>query len=190
MPPEADSTPRFCVVTGVPGVGKSSVANWLRHRLPAGWTVTRKDDFVGVTQAIYPGRPWPEVRRFAAIFAGWSAGWYLAMGRGVLLEGVVQDSEELDRLGSGARDLAPSTPYPSVVTLEGDLEEIALRIASNPYRDPQWSGPDRLERIRAMLEAYDVDLEGRGPTLDTRAKSIEEVSKEVAMHLRIPLSKQ
>lgn len=90
--------PRLCLLIGIPGVGKSGVASLLQPRLPPRWTLLRGDDFIGIIQAIYPGRPWEEVRRFSPFFVGWSAGWFLAGGRGVLLEGHFRDAEELDRL--------------------------------------------------------------------------------------------
>lgn len=187
MASPSDPTPRLCVITGVPGIGKTAVTDWLRHRLPGGWTILRGDDFIGVTRACYPGRDWEHVRGLHAYFAGWSAGGYLAMGRGVLLEGVFLDAEEIDRLDRATRQMHPTARAPTVVRLAGDLDEITRRLAENEDREPQWTGPDREARIRAWIDSFADELRDRATVVDTRGKSVEEVARQAASALGLPV---
>jgi len=152
-----DPQARLCVLIGIPGVGKSSVAHLLRPHLPPRWTVFHGDDFIGVTPAIYPGKPWEEVRRYSPLFVGWSTGWYLAGGRGVLLEGHLRDLDELDRLMRGVKDFYPGCPPPTVVQLVADPEKIAARLAENPARALDWQGPTRESDILAWLNRNPID---------------------------------
>ncbi len=176
----ADTSPRLCVLTGIPGSGKTTVALKLQPRLPPGWTLLRGDDFIGVTQACYPGKPWQEVRRFLPYFAGWAAGWYLAMERGVLLEGHFRDREELDRLVRGVRDIFRASPRPMVVGLEGDPAEIARRLTENEQREPKMQGPDREKNFAAWLEISKIEPSICDRVIDARGHSEEEVARRVA----------
>lgn len=45
---------RLCVVTGVPGSGKTKVANLLAPLLPEKWVVLHADDFIGPTFSRFP----------------------------------------------------------------------------------------------------------------------------------------
>jgi len=172
--------PRLCLLTGVPGSGKSAIAGVLRPRLPPGWMIIRGDDFIGPTQACYPGRPWPEIRPFLGYFAGWSAGWYLAMGREVLLEGHFRDAEEVDRLTRGVRDLCPSCAPPTTVILRGDSRVFAKRLAENPRREPQWSGPGREENFFAWISSSAIASSVSGQIVDVGDSTETEVARRVA----------
>ena len=176
-----DSDPRLCVLTGIPGSGKSSVAEILRPRLPPGWTVLRSDDFIGPTQACYPGKPWQEIRRLLPFFAGWSAGWYLAMKRGVLMEGHFRDRVEIGRLEHGVSELVRYAAPPSIVRLDGDPATIARRLASNPQREPEWHGPDREQNFLSWLKLSSIDPEIGGRIVDVRDAPEEEVARRVAL---------
>ena len=176
-----DGNPRLCILTGIPGSGKSSVAEILRPRLPPGWTVLRSDDFIGPTQACYPGKPWQEIRRLLPFFAGWSAGWYLAMKRGVLMEGHFRDRVEIGRLERGVSALIRHPPPSSIVRLEGDPVAIAGRLASNPQREPEWHGPDRELNFLSWLKLSSLDPDIGGQVVDTRDVPAEDVARRVAL---------
>ena len=175
-----DSEPRLCILTGVPGSGKTTIAELLRPRLPAGWTVLRADEYIGVTQACYPGEPWPEIRRFHGYFAGWAAGWYLAMRRGVLLEGHLRDGEEVDRVKRGMRDLWKAAPDPATTRLEGDPVLFSRRLGANPQRDPQWQGPVREKSFLSWITLSSVDPSVGGQAVDVGNGAPEVVAQKVA----------
>ena len=94
--------------------------------------VLRGDDSIGIAQTCYPGKHWEKLRRFHTYFAGWSAGWYLAEGRGMMPEGHFRDSEEIDRIPQALEDTCPRCDSPEVVRLEGDTGEFARRMATHP----------------------------------------------------------
>jgi hypothetical protein len=139
-----------------------------------------------VTQACYPGKAWEHIRRLHAYFAGWSAGWYLFEGRGVLLEGHFRDGEEIDRLTRGMRDMSRNSPNPTIVVLDGDISEFARRLAANPDREREWKGSERETNFRKWLEISALEPSLGDYKIDTRGLNEDEVARKVVVAFDLP----
>lgn len=168
------------ILTGVPGSGKSSAASEIASSFKPDWTLLRADDFIGPTFHAYKPRPWGEIRAYHHRWAGNSAGWHMTQGRNVLVEGHVKDSNELGLLEQGVRDLFGGDVQRKVVFLDGDTEEIVARLTANPYREPEWSGPDRADRFRYWITQWAVERGIADRVVDSRGLSPREVAQAIA----------
>ena len=177
---------KLCVLTGVPGSGKSSAAALIAHDIPGNWSVVHADDFIGPTFEWFRPKPWVEIRQYHTIFAGWSAGWHLSQGRNVLVEGHVKDGKELRHLVQSTKVRYDGPIDRKVIWLDGDTEEIVARLTANPFREPSWTGPDRPAKFRFWITEWAVDPTLADVVVDSRGKSPTKVALEVAGEFGIP----
>jgi hypothetical protein len=155
------------------------VASEIARQFKPDWTLLRADDFIGPTFHTFPGRPWAEIRQYHHRWAGNSAGWHMTQGRNVLVEGHLKDFSELGMLEQGVRDLCNTPWTKKVVFLDGDVEEIVCRLTANPYREPQWTEPDRADKFRYWITEWAVDraiasevVDGHGNTPSATARDL------------------
>jgi hypothetical protein len=168
------------ILTGVPASGKSYVASELAKVIRGDWQIVHWDDSIGPLRVCYgpirlpgPFPPFDSIRTLHPYFAGWSAGWYLADGWNVFLEGHILDGEERRRLLRGVRDafdgpLAVRTAYLNV-----DLETAIQNRCKSRYWHPELVAPEREPTIRAWItthvpsaDAYDTRIDGNRPVAD------------------------
>ncbi|MFZ1022673.1 MAG: hypothetical protein WAN87_00875 [Thermoplasmata archaeon] len=167
---------RLLVITGLPGTGKTAVAEILRPQLGPGWTILHGDDFIGVTIACYPRKPWEEIRGLLPYFVGWAVGNELSDGWSVLVEAHFRDPEEIQRFNRGVRDLFGRTLSPEIVVLEADTLAIANRLSSDSNREPSWIGSDREMKFLDWLRASRPDPSLPGTRIDVHGLSRDELA--------------
>ena len=175
--------PRLCILTGVPGCGKSTVANLLTRRLPLGWTTVHTDDFIGPTLELFRPEPWSRIRQYRPILAGWGVGWHLSQGRSVLVEGHLKDRKPVRQFLGAVSDRFPGRVERKVVWLDGDVEEIVKRVTVDPYRETDLRGADRESQVRAWITQWDPAPSIADISIDGKGKSIVEIEAEVASFL-------
>jgi hypothetical protein len=178
---------KLCVLTGLPGSGKSSTARRIADRFDSTWTLLHADDFIGPTLQIHRPRPWPEVRRFRPRVTGWSAGWHLGRRRNVLVEGHFQDRRELDELWRGVRERYRGRAERRVVWIDDELERLVRRLVANPLREPAWRGRDRSERFRRQIRRWAIVPGIADARVERGDKSHDQLAEEVAGILGIPI---
>jgi chloramphenicol 3-O-phosphotransferase len=168
------------ILTGVPASGKSSIAAKFTNRIRGDWQIVHWDDSIGPLRVCYgpakipgPYPPFDTIRGFHPFFAGWSAGWYLADGWNVFLEGHILDGEERARLQRAVKDVYSGTLDLRVAYIEVDLEEAIRRRVASRYWHPELKPPAREPTIRNWItthvptaDAYDVKIDGSRPLPD------------------------
>jgi len=180
---------KLCVLTGVPGSGKSSAANLIGQSLTGDWSVVHADDFIGPTFEWFRPKPWGEIRQYHTIFAGWSAGWHLSQGRNVLVEGHIKDRKELRHLIRSAAERYDGPTDRRLIWLDGDVEEIVDRLTTNPFREPDWIGPDRPSKFRYWITEWAVEPAIADVVVDGRGRTSSSIAAEIAAHFGIELTR-
>jgi adenylate kinase family enzyme len=178
---------KLCVLTGVPGSGKSTAANLISRDFPGNWAIVHADDFIGPTFELFRPKEWSQIRKYHTIYTGWSAGWHLSQGRNVLVEGHLKDREEIRNLLRSVKDRTDEPVETRITWLDGDVEEIVRRLTENPFREPQWNRPDRAEKFRFWITEWKIDPSIADSVVDGRGKSSEVVSREIAAAFDIPI---
>jgi len=171
------------VLTGVPGSGKTTAATSIAREFKPDWVLLHADDAIGPTFAVFAPKPWAEIRQFHPLFTGWSAGWNLAQERNVLVEGHLKDEREVEWLLRGVRDLYRGALNTKIVWLDGDPDEIADKLAANPYREPDWRGPSRRSNFKEWITNWAVERSIADAIVDSRGKTPLRVEAEVILAL-------
>lgn len=200
---------RLVILTGLPGSGKTRVANILRAGLGDDWEVVHADDFIGPTYARFRDPvtgarpPWESVRAYHPRLLGESAAFHMLDHRkNVLVEGHIRNRGELANLKEGlAAVLHGDREYTvEVFIVEQDRSWIVERMAANKHRFPEWfpplvSLPERKRRLRewvfgpATLDTVGMNatvVPARGANFDRVAVG---VAKAAGLDLTPPVRK-
>jgi predicted kinase len=173
-PPAARRSPHLVVVTGLPGTGKSTVAEWASDHLGApvlshDWAMSGLRPYAGVQDALDQMNPPGHGTVGWSILAALARS-QLRRGTSVILDGVARSSD-IERCGALARDERATLIV--VLTECADPETHRARVEGRQRFIPNWYELDwdDIERSRATWVAPEpagLRLQATEPLLHNR----------------------
>ena len=171
----------ICVLTGLPGTGKSTTSDILKSKLGKNWEILHADDFNQQTFSKYgrDKKKWSEIRQYRPILIGSEARSCLSQGKNVSIEGNLKDETEINNLSDSIRETFQNDFNLKIILLRGDFETIVKRCVLCRKEEPQYGGSNKEDNSRRYLNNVSIQEDIADVTVDVDGLDKEEIADEV-----------
>ena len=182
---KVDQKLNLCVLTGLPGTGKSTTSDILKSKLGKNWEILHADDFNKETFSKYRRgkEKWSEIRQYRPILIARKAGSCLSQGKNVLIEGNLKDETEIKNLFDSIREDFQNNFNLKIILLRGNFEMIVQRCVLYREGEPQYGGSNKEDNCRRYLNDVSIQVGIANVTVDVDGLDKEEIADEVLKHI-------
>lgn len=182
---KVDQKLNLCVLTGLPGTGKSTTSDILKCKLEKNWKILHADDFNLETVSKYRrgNEKWSEIRQHRPTLIGKEAGSCLSQGKNVLIEGNLKDETEIKNLSDSIREAFQNDFNLKIILLRGNFEMIVKRCVLCRKEEPQYGGSNKEDNCRRYLNDVSIQVGIANVIIDVDGLYKEEIADEVLKHI-------
>ena len=175
----------LCVLTGLPGTGKSTTSDILKCKLGKNWEILHADNFNNETFSKYGkgNEKWADIRQHRPTLIGRKAGSYLSQGKNVLIEGNLKDETEIKNLSDSIREAFQNDFNLKIILLSGNFEMIVNRCVLFRKETPQYGGSNKEDNCRRYLNDVSIQVGIANVTVDVDGLDKEEIANEALKHI-------